>query len=120
MSAKDVLARMLAEHDWCWTRRDQRDQSPIAIGCECGEWSADLNGEPGWAAHREHVAAAQVAALREAGYLPESVETACRDCGADWRPVRRGECAHCGSDAGPLPVQPDQVGEWEPIEDGDS
>lgn len=26
----------------------------------------------------------------------------CRDCGADWSPVRRGECVACGSDAGPL------------------
>jgi hypothetical protein len=25
----------------------------------------------------------------------------CRDCGAPWRPVRRGECSRCGSDAGP-------------------
>lgn len=27
----------------------------------------------------------------------------CRDCGADWKPVRRGECGRCGSDATPEP-----------------
>lgn len=25
----------------------------------------------------------------------------CSTCGAPWQPVRRGECLHCGSDAGP-------------------
>ena len=25
----------------------------------------------------------------------------CQDCGADWKPLRRGECQSCGSDAGP-------------------
>lgn len=29
----------------------------------------------------------------------------CRDCGAAWRPVRRGECSACGSDAGPRTVE---------------
>lgn len=27
----------------------------------------------------------------------------CRDCGADWKPVRRGECSRCGSDNTPTP-----------------
>lgn len=31
-------------------------------------------------------------------------EPLCRDCGAPWHPVRRGECSQCGSDAGPAPV----------------
>lgn len=35
---------------------------------------------------------------------------ACRDCGADWRPVRRGECARCGSDATPAPVTGETTG----------
>lgn len=26
----------------------------------------------------------------------------CRDCGADWKPVQRGQCLYCGSDLGPL------------------
>lgn len=30
----------------------------------------------------------------------EAVER-CSTCGAPWQPVRRGECLHCGSDAGP-------------------
>lgn len=28
----------------------------------------------------------------------------CRDCGYDWKPVRRGECLTCGSDSGPEPA----------------
>ena len=27
----------------------------------------------------------------------------CRDCGAEWKPVRRGECSRCGSDNTPIP-----------------
>lgn len=33
-------------------------------------------------------------------------EKLCPDCGSPWRPVRRGECAYCGSDRGPDPDTP--------------
>jgi hypothetical protein len=29
----------------------------------------------------------------------------CRDCGADFVPVRRGECSRCGSDNTPIPPE---------------
>jgi hypothetical protein len=37
----------------------------------------------------------------------------CRDCGKPWAPVRRGECAYCGCDAGPAPVSSGEAGTGE-------
>jgi hypothetical protein len=60
MSAEDVLVRALAEHETLCS-----DDYTV---CCCGAEATNLAGL------RAHVAAAQVTALREAGYLPEPVE----------------------------------------------
>ena len=72
--AADVLARELAEHDWRWAIRESRTGEGVRIACTAVgcEWFADREEtEDVWAAHRAHVAAAQVAALAEAGLLAD-------------------------------------------------
>jgi hypothetical protein len=61
MTAEELLARAWSEHGW--------DMAGPTT-CKCG-WNDDDGADDWFALLAAHVAAAQVAALREAGLLPE-------------------------------------------------